>query len=176
MITTRADLDALEGTDEHDAFLAMLAGSLFRTEYDATAKRWVVIEDDTLISQFGFVKADFSNISAPDVSMIDIPKPEQMTILQFPSEISDRQFFQQLAIMGLISEDEAISAVSTGALPPVMAGFIDQLPANQRFAARMALQGATTFIRSNPLVETFGSMQGMTSSEIDDLWRAASLL
>jgi len=93
-----------------------------------------------------------------------------------PSQISDRQFFQQLAVMDLISEAEAIAAVSTGTLPAAMAGFIDQLPAEQRFAARMALQGATTFVRSNPLVETFGAMQGMTPEQVDDLWRAASLL
>lgn len=93
-----------------------------------------------------------------------------------PQEISDRQFFQQLAIMGLISEGEAIAAVSTGTLPPAMAGFVDELPAEQRFAARMALQGATTFVRTNPLVETFGEMQGMTSEQIDDLWRAAAQL
>lgn len=93
-----------------------------------------------------------------------------------PHEISDRQFFQQLAVMSLITEEEAIAAVSTGTLPPAMVGFIDQLAADQRFAARMALQGATTFLRTNPLVETFGEMQGMTSEQIDDLWRAASLL
>ncbi len=78
--------------------------------------------------------------------------------------------------MGLITESEAISAVATGTLPAAMAGFIDQLPAADRFAARMALQGATTFERSNPLVETFGEMQGMTSQQIDDLWRAAAAL
>lgn len=93
-----------------------------------------------------------------------------------PQEISDRQFFQQLAVMGLITEDEAIAAVATGTLPAAMAAFIDQLPAKQQFAARMALQGATTFLRSNPLVKTFGAMQGMTSAEIDDLWRAAAVL
>lgn len=93
-----------------------------------------------------------------------------------PAEISDRQFFQQLAVMGLITEDEAIAAVATGTLPPAMVGFIDQLPAEQRFAARMALQGATTFLRSNPLVATFGAMQGMTSDDIDNLWRAAFAL
>ena len=93
-----------------------------------------------------------------------------------PQEISDRQFFQQLAVMGLITEDEAIAAVAAGTLPAAMAAFIDQLPAEQQFAARMALQGATTFQRSNALVETFGAMQGMTSAEIDDLWRAASAL
>lgn len=97
-------------------------------------------------------------------------------IAPVPHEISDRQFFQQLALMGLITEEEAIAAVATGTLPPAMAGFIDQLPAEQRFAARMALQGATTFVRTNPLVETFGEMQGMTPEQINDLWRAAAQL
>lgn len=85
MITTRADLDALEGTDEHDAFMAMLAGSLFRTEYDVTAKRWVVTEDDALISQFGFVKADFPGASPPDVSGIPLPTPVDATTTASPN-------------------------------------------------------------------------------------------
>ncbi len=105
--------------------------------------------------------------------LLSLPQTQPTAV---PHEISDRQFFQQLAVMGLISEDEAIAAVSTGSLPPAMAAFIDQLPQEQRFPARMALQGATTFLRTNPLVETFGEMQGMTSEQIDDLWRAASLL
>lgn len=93
-----------------------------------------------------------------------------------PAEISDRQFFQQLAVMGLITEGEAIAAVATGTLPAALAAFVDQLPTEQQFAARMALQGATTFLRTNPLVETFGRMQGMTSTQIDDLWIAAAKL
>lgn len=104
------------------------------------------------------------------------PQPFEPPPAAVPTEISDRQFFQQLAVMNLITEAEAIAAVSTGTLPLAMAGFINQLPAEQRFAARMALQGATTFVRTNPLVETFGEMQGMTPEQIDDLWRAASLL
>lgn len=104
------------------------------------------------------------------------PEPYEPPPAPVPNEISDRQFFQQLAIMGLITEADAIAAVATGTLPPAMAGFIDQLPADQRFAARMALQGATTFVRSNPLVETFGEMQGMTPEQIDDLWREAAQL
>ncbi len=93
-----------------------------------------------------------------------------------PEEISDRQFFQQLSIMGLISEEEAEAAVSTGTLPPAMLVFIGQLPTEQQFPARMLLKGATSFRRSNPFVSEFGAMQGMTSSEIDDLWRAAAAL
>ena len=93
-----------------------------------------------------------------------------------PSEISDRQFFQQLAIMGLISEVEAEDAASAGILPPAILSLVDQLPAGERFTTRMKLKSATIFLRTDPLVETFGAMQGMIPEQIDDLWRAASVL
>lgn len=171
MITTRADLDALAGTRQHADFMAMLAGSIYKIAYDDAAKGWVASEDTSLIEQFGFSRADFPDVTVPDASQMPAPPPPTP-----PQEISDRQFFQQLVVMGLITEDEAIAAVATGTLPAAMAAFIDQLPAEQQFPARMALQGATTFLRSNPLVETFGTMQGMTSAEIDALWRDAAAL
>jgi hypothetical protein len=98
------------------------------------------------------------------------PKPE------VPHEISDRQFFQELAIMGLITQDEALAAVMTGTLPAAMVGFISAMPADQQFSARMALCGATVFMRSHPLTDAFGAAQGLTSDQIDDLWRAAAAL
>jgi hypothetical protein len=39
-------------------------------------------------------------------------------------------------------------------------GFIDQLPANQRFDAKMKLTGANSFDRNNPLVNAFAGMYG----------------
>lgn len=91
--------------------------------------------------------------------------------LVVPREISDRQFFQGLALKGLISEEEAISAVSTGALPAAFETLIGQLSAADRFTARMLLSGATSFLRTNPLVDTLGAMLGMGPEEIDELWR-----
>lgn len=93
-----------------------------------------------------------------------------------PDQISDRQFFQQLAIDGLITTDEALGAVMTGTLPAAMGAFISALPAEQQFGARMALCGATTFQRSHPLVDAFATMQGMTPEQIDELWRTAAAL
>jgi hypothetical protein len=100
-----------------------------------------------------------------------VPKPAPLN-----SIISDRQFFQQLAIMGLITEQEALAYVQTGTLPSAFLGFIDQLPADQRFDARMKLTGANSFHRDNPLVNAFAGMYGMASADVDNLWRAASTL
>lgn len=93
-----------------------------------------------------------------------------------PPVISDRQFFQQLAMAGLITEAEALAAVQTGTLPAAILTYIDRLPVEQRFPAKMLLTGATQFERANPLVDAFGAMYGMDKEQIDDLWRVAAAL
>lgn len=65
VINTRADLDAIAGTPEHAAFMAMLTGTLWRLEKDEAAKTWVAIEDNTTIARFGFSRADFPGVQAP---------------------------------------------------------------------------------------------------------------
>ena len=101
---------------------------------------------------------------------------EDLLASPVPLEISDRQFFHILAIDGLITEAEALAAVKTGDAPAAFETFIASLPEGDRFNARMLLEGATTFERNHPLTAAFGGMYGMTSEEIDDLWRRASAL
>ncbi len=93
-----------------------------------------------------------------------------------PEAISDRQFFQQLAIDGDISEDEALAAVQTGTLPKKLADAIASLPEDQRFAARMLVCGATTFLRSNAIVPALGEALEKDAAALDALWIAAAAL
>lgn len=65
VINTRKDLDALAGTPEHAAFMAMLSGSLWRLVRDDVAKAWLAVEDNTTISRFGFMRADFPTAQPP---------------------------------------------------------------------------------------------------------------
>jgi hypothetical protein len=95
---------------------------------------------------------------------------------EIPDVVSDRQFFQRLANMGLITELEAEDAVSSGVIPAAMLALVEELPEDRRFAARMFLKGATTFRRDHEMTATIGSLYGMDSAAIDDLWRQASLL
>ncbi|MCW2242275.1 tail fiber assembly protein [Azospirillum canadense] len=93
-----------------------------------------------------------------------------------PTSISDRQFFQQLATVGIISQAEALAAVKTGAIPAALAGILDALPDDQKFAAEMLLSGATTFERAHPLSVAIGTARGMTAAEVDAFFRAAAAL
>ncbi len=91
-------------------------------------------------------------------------------------EISDRQFFQQLAIDGYVTHAEALAAVATGALPAAIEAIVSGIPVNAQFAARMVLSGATRFERNHQLVEVFAAAVGMDTAALDAFWRAASEL
>lgn len=93
-----------------------------------------------------------------------------------PDEISDRQFFQQMAVEGRITQQEALDAVGSGIIPGAMEVLIEMLPEEQRFAARMLIRGATTFRRTHPVTELIGQLYDMTSEQIDATWRDAAKL
>lgn len=94
-----------------------------------------------------------------------------------PQEISDRQFFQQAAILNLITQQEALAAVKTGDVPALLQNIVDTIPdANQKFAAQMLLSGATVFQRNHPLVDNIGIALSWTSEQIDQFFIAAAQL
>lgn len=87
---------------------------------------------------------------------------------QVPESISDRQFFQQAAVVSLISKEEALEAVKVGTIPNTLNVIVSSIEdANTRFAAEMVLSGATVFYRTHPLVDQVRIYLGMTNEEID---------
>lgn len=93
-----------------------------------------------------------------------------------PEQISDRQFFQGLAVQGIISKADALAAVKVGTMPSALEAFVLALPSDAQFNAEMLLSGATLFNRSHPLTAQFGAAQGWSSDQIDTFWRACSVL
>ena len=90
-----------------------------------------------------------------------------------PPIISDRQFFQKLAVDGLIAHADALAAVKTGALPPFIQTIINNLPPDDSFVAEMLLSGATEFDRNHPLVGQLAAAMGWAPEQIDQFWREA---
>ena len=88
--------------------------------------------------------------------------------------ITRDQFYQQLAAQNEITQDEAFAAL-TGTIPPEMMIFVNGLPADQQFNAKMKLT-RPAFSRGDPFVATFGQAKGWTSDQIDALWSAAAEL
>ncbi|MXO73588.1 hypothetical protein [Alteraurantiacibacter buctensis] len=103
-----------------------------------------------------------------------VPPPDPAPTV--PATISDRQFFQQLALLGKITQAEALDAVGPGIIPASMGALIDMLPAEQQFTARMLLSGATSFERHHPLTPVLGGMYGLADDDLDALWIAGAAL
>ena len=91
--------------------------------------------------------------------------------------ISRRQFYQQAALAGIITKQEAKAAITTGTIPAMLQTIVDALPdENQQFDAEMKLIGAFTFERQDPLVAVVGVTLNLTEQQINDFFTAASLL
>lgn len=119
------------------------------------------------------------NVQTGEVRVIELT-PEEIAALPppppepVPQVISDRQFFQQLALDNFITMEDALAAVQTGVIPPAMESFVNNIADTvEQFNARMILSGATEFQRNHPMVNAIGAYIGLDAEWIDGFFRRA---
>lgn len=111
-----------------------------------------------------------------DGSKFAAPVEPEQPLDQVPDEISRRQFFQQLAVLEIITRQEALDALD-GAIPAPLQTIIDQLPTDDdKFNAQMLVKGAQNFNRTNPLAEIVRQAMQWTVEQKDNFWRDAAKL
>ena len=108
-------------------------------------------------------------------AFLPAPAPAPI-VLPVPAAISDRQFAQQLAILEVITEAEALAWAARGELPAALEAALAEMPESERFGARMLLAAATTYERQHPLVARLGAALDYDEPALDALWRAAARL
>lgn len=91
------------------------------------------------------------------------------------TSISRRQFFQQLAAQGIITQAESITAL-TGTLPPEITTVISALPADDQYPATMLLLGATAINLTDPMTVVFATAYGWTTDQTGAFFNAAGAL
>lgn len=135
---------------------------------------WITREGGVIVAYTSHPSPDAPNaVFVPDDDPDVVAFNASPTV---PEEISDRQFFQRCAGLGVVSESEALAAVQTGALPAALAQGVAQLPADLQFPAKMMLCGAVTFRRHHPMTAMLGQIMGWSSAQLDALWIAAAQL
>lgn len=151
-INTREDLDAIAGTPEHVAFMALLAGTLWRLEKDDTAQAWVAIEDNSTIERFNFTRADFPDAQPPAL-------PEYVpAVVAVPEVVTMRQARLALLGAGLLAQ------VNTA---------VANMPGAEGDAARIEWEYAQEVRRDSPLVAALSEILGLTDEALDNLYRTA---
>jgi len=71
-------------------------------------------------------------------------------------QLTARQLFIGVAAAGFITEEEAIEAACTGALPAAVEAAIATLPGDEQTAARITWARMTLVSRTDPLVALLG--------------------
>jgi len=154
-INTRADLDAIIGTPEHVAFMALLAGTLWRLEKDDTSQAWVAIEDNSTIERFDFTRADFPGALPPAL-------PEYVPVVDpVPEVVTMRQARLALLGAGMLAQVNTAVANMVGA---------------EGDAARIEWEFSSTVERHRPLVLSLIAALGLTDAQLDELFRQAAAL
>lgn len=152
VINSRADLDAIAGTPAHDAFMTMLAGTLWRVERDDAAQTWRAVEDNTAIERLGLTRADFPGAVAPALPVY-IPPPSTV-----PQAVSMRQARLALLQAGLLANvNSAVAA----------------LPGLDGDAARVEWEYAQEVRRDSPLVASLAAAMSLDAARLDGLFVAA---
>lgn len=150
-INTRADLDAIAGTPRHAAYIAALAGTIYRLEKDDQNHTWVIHQDTTHIERLGYTLADFPQASPPD-----LPAYVDQSFL-VPATVSMRQARLALAGAGLLSAvDAAVAAASQ--------------------AVQIEWEYATSIERTWPTLAALQSALGLTDQQLDALFTTAAAL
>ncbi len=91
--------------------------------------------------------------------------------------VSDRQFYQGLALRGFCTPEEALDAVRIGVLPKDLRTFVDAIHnAQDRWAAEMLLSGAKEFRRDHSFVTQVGAWVGLDAAALDSFWSQCSAL
>lgn len=107
----------------------------------------------------------------PVAPYVPAPQPDPV-----PQIIPRRQFYQGLAVAGLITKEEALDAL-TGTLPPALVAIVNSIPdEDAAFAATAHLLASGEFDRAHPLIPVFAASQGMSSADVDDFWRLCASL
>jgi hypothetical protein len=104
-----------------------------------------------------------------------VTDPYVAPVPEVPQQISDRQFFQQLAVLGIITEAEALAS-NAAVIPPPLEALIDAMPVDQQFAAKMIVSGATIYHRDAALTVAIGTAYGWSAGQIDAFFTAAAAL
>jgi len=93
-----------------------------------------------------------------------------------PASVSDVQFFQALALLSIITQDEALAAAGSGAIPAVFAPGLAKLPPDEQFAVKMRLVGATSFGRNDQMTLDLLSAIGAPAAQADQVFLLAETL
>lgn len=101
------------------------------------------------------------------------PDPEgELAAKRARMSLTPRQLFIGMAAAGFVTQEEAVDAARTGAIPALVEAAVASLPPLEQTAARVTWARMTQVVRNDPLVALMGSAAGQTPEQIDAFFEA----
>lgn len=122
------------------------------------------------------VDEGFSLLQVPEGTRTQAEIDAIVNIPRHIDPITTRQFLIAAALGGLITEQEALDAATSGAIPSAIAVAFNALPADQAFGARVTWAKMTLIERNEPLVAAAAAALGMTEEQIEGFFIQAATL
>ncbi|SEB54107.1 hypothetical protein SAMN05443249_0402 [Beijerinckia sp. 28-YEA-48] len=174
---TRTDAEGQE-TEEpeprwvvYDAAVALIAGAAPLTVAWATWRQPEPSEDDPdrldWLAAGQLVEASID--VAAETPLADDPRP-------LPLSVTVRQFAQASAMLGHITQTEALNWATRRSLPAQMEDMLDSVPEQYRWDARMLVEGASTYEPSNDFMSMFAIVANISEDQQFAIWRTAAAL
>lgn len=88
-----------------------------------------------------------------------------------PASVTPRQLLLGLVEDGFITQDEALAAATTGAVPTAIEAVLAGMSGPQAFEARITWAKMTVAERADPLVAALGESRNMDAAALDDFFR-----
>lgn len=101
---------------------------------------------------------------------------EQAASRVVPQSITFRQFYQQLYVLGIITEAELLAAVKSNDMPSALEALVDALPSAQQLPAKVLIYGGTSILREHPISQAIMTAFGWNAEQGDDFFIAAAAL
>jgi hypothetical protein len=96
--------------------------------------------------------------------------------VRVPLTITRRQLIVQLLRSGIITSQEAIDAAKTGAVPSAVQNYFNTLSAQLKLEAEIAWASIDVYGRNSDLILALAAARNLTSTQVDNIFIAASRL
>lgn len=161
----------------HQVFVDTLVDVSSGTVLSERARPATVLDPDQVSAVLGEVFTTSAIQIARLEEQLSVLKENPVAATASAQIVSDRQFYQGLALRDFCTPEEALDAVRIGVLPEGLRKFVDAIPeAQDRWAAEMLLSGAKEFRRDHAFVAQVGAWVGLDAAALDAFWSHCSTL
>ena len=117
------------------------------------------------------------DVAQPTLAEIEAVDTDDLLVKRsVPASVTRRQFFTQGAVSGWYSKAEALALLSSNTMPTSIVNYINSLPAEDQYPAKIYILGEAVYFRNSPVLNAMATAGGVTDKQLDSFFINAALI